>query len=271
MHGRNINFRHISLRAQFETPCGKGVGWLFKTVVKNRGTGAKAGTSEELAPDLEPWRQTDALRSAVLWKSPWCSRLGPAIRTLVSCTYPPKVRAMRCSVWGLWPTQPLGDRSSGAGGQREVLGGVNAAIIMPQLLMCACAGPSTASTTPLLDATLSREHPTDSGWKGFRGGPGKQQTRDIASGSDSDCIVVEDDAVPKRGKSILARESMLARGGRCDITGLVGAAQHNGSRCTLTQFHETSGRWEVALDGGSSLRVKPANLIDICNTIEGLV
>jgi len=168
--------------------------------------------------------------------------------------------ALRVAVYGA-----VGERCSGAVGQGEVLGDVYAVYIVPRLLLCACAGPSTASTTPLLDATLTR----DAGRKGGGGGLGKQQTWDLASGSDSDCIVVEDDAGPKKGKSILARESMLARGARCDITGLVGAAQHNGSRCTLTKFHEASGRWEVALDGGSSLRVKPANLIDICQTIEG--
>ena len=39
----------------------------------------------------------------------------------------------------------------------------------------------------------------------------------------------------------------LACGARCEITGLVTAAKHNGSRCTLSQFLEASGRWEVQL------------------------
>ena len=38
---------------------------------------------------------------------------------------------------------------------------------------------------------------------------------------------------------------MLARGARCEITGLVAAAQHNGKRCSLTEFHEARGRWQV--------------------------
>ena len=63
---------------------------------------------------------------------------------------------------------------------------------------------------------------------------------------------------------------MLARGARCEITGLVAAAQHNGTRCTLTEFHEASGRWKVQLDGGAALRVKPENLIGIVAPIQGL-
>jgi hypothetical protein len=63
---------------------------------------------------------------------------------------------------------------------------------------------------------------------------------------------------------------MLARGARCEITGLVAAAQHNGTRCTLTEFHTTSGRWEVQLDGGAALRVKSENLIGIVAPVQGL-
>jgi len=37
----------------------------------------------------------------------------------------------------------------------------------------------------------------------------------------------------------------LARGARCEITGLVAAAKHNSKRCTLTEFQEASGRWKV--------------------------
>ena len=39
--------------------------------------------------------------------------------------------------------------------------------------------------------------------------------------------------------------TMLARGARCEISGLVAAAQHNGSRCTLSEFNAASGRWQV--------------------------
>ena len=39
--------------------------------------------------------------------------------------------------------------------------------------------------------------------------------------------------------------TMLAHGARCEITGLVAAPKHNGKRCTLTVFSESSGRWEV--------------------------
>ena len=52
----------------------------------------------------------------------------------------------------------------------------------------------------------------------------------------------------------------LVRGARFEITGLVAAAQHNGIMCTLTEFHEDSGRWQVKLDGGVELAVKPQNL-----------
>ncbi|KAJ1491222.1 hypothetical protein T484DRAFT_1775472, partial [Baffinella frigidus] len=64
--------------------------------------------------------------------------------------------------------------------------------------------------------------------------------------------------------------TMLARGARCEITGLVAAAQHNGTRCTLTEFHKAIERWEVQLDGGAALRVKPANLIAIVAPIQGV-
>jgi len=64
--------------------------------------------------------------------------------------------------------------------------------------------------------------------------------------------------------------TMLARGARCEITGLVAAAQHNATRCTLTEFHKAIGRWEVQLDGGAALRVKPANLIAIVAPIQGV-
>lgn len=36
--------------------------------------------------------------------------------------------------------------------------------------------------------------------------------------------------------------AMIARGARCEINGLVPAPQHNGKRCTLTDFYEASGR-----------------------------
>ena len=41
--------------------------------------------------------------------------------------------------------------------------------------------------------------------------------------------------------------TMLARGARCEMTGLMDALYNNGvlKRCTLTEFHEASGRWEV--------------------------
>ena len=37
--------------------------------------------------------------------------------------------------------------------------------------------------------------------------------------------------------------SALVQGARCEIKGLVAAAQHNGKRCTLTQFREDVGRY----------------------------
>ena len=39
--------------------------------------------------------------------------------------------------------------------------------------------------------------------------------------------------------------TMIARGARCEIRGLVAAAQHNGTRCTLTEFHDAIGHWQV--------------------------
>ena len=68
------------------------------------------------------------------------------------------------------------------------------------------------------------------------------------------------------GRDIL---STLPRGNRREIKGLVAGAQHNGKLCTLTKFNETSERWQAELDGGATLRVKPANLIEICVPIEG--
>ena len=53
---------------------------------------------------------------------------------------------------------------------------------------------------------------------------------------------------------------MLERGARCEITGLVAAAQHNGKRCTLMEFQEESERWQVKVDGGAGMLVRPANL-----------
>ena len=52
----------------------------------------------------------------------------------------------------------------------------------------------------------------------------------------------------------------LSPGASCEITGLVAAAQHNGKRCTLTKFHEASGRWQVILESGAGLAVRPTNL-----------
>ena len=40
--------------------------------------------------------------------------------------------------------------------------------------------------------------------------------------------------------------AMLARGARCEISGLVGAPQHNGKRCSFMEFHEAKGRWQVS-------------------------
>ena len=60
---------------------------------------------------------------------------------------------------------------------------------------------------------------------------------------------------------------MLVRGARCEITGLVAAAQYNGTRCTLTEFHEAIGRWEVQLDGGTALRVKPCSLLPVSEAL----
>jgi len=34
-------------------------------------------------------------------------------------------------------------------------------------------------------------------------------------------------------------------GARCEITGLLAAPQHNGKRCSLTEFYAASGRWQV--------------------------
>ena len=52
----------------------------------------------------------------------------------------------------------------------------------------------------------------------------------------------------------------LSAGVSCEITGLVAAAQHNGKRCMLTKFHEASGRWQVMLESGTGLAVRPTNL-----------
>ena len=56
-----------------------------------------------------------------------------------------------------------------------------------------------------------------------------------------------------------ARGKWLERGARCEITGLVAAAQHNGTLCTLTQFQEASGRWQVNLQP-STLNPQPSTL-----------
>jgi hypothetical protein len=49
-------------------------------------------------------------------------------------------------------------------------------------------------------------------------------------------------------------------GASCEITGLVAAAQHNGTRCKLHKYHEDTGRWDVMLQNGVGLAVKTGNL-----------
>jgi hypothetical protein len=55
-------------------------------------------------------------------------------------------------------------------------------------------------------------------------------------------------------------ESDLHPGVVCEIAGLVAAAQHNGKSCTLTRFYEATGRWDVRLQSGQGLSVRPQNL-----------
>ena len=57
--------------------------------------------------------------------------------------------------------------------------------------------------------------------------------------------------------------TMLVRGARCEITGLVAEPQSNGTRCTVTEFSAARGRWEVQHDDGRKLGLLPANLIAI--------
>ena len=52
----------------------------------------------------------------------------------------------------------------------------------------------------------------------------------------------------------------LLPGACCEIIGLVAAAQHNGKSCMLTKFNEASGRWQVKLESGEGLAVRPQNL-----------
>ncbi|KAJ1472225.1 hypothetical protein T484DRAFT_1915103 [Baffinella frigidus] len=58
------------------------------------------------------------------------------------------------------------------------------------------------------------------------------------------------------------------QGACCEITGLVAAAQHNGKRCTLMGFHEDNGRWQVQLDGGAELSVRPTNLTQVVVVVD---
>ncbi|KAJ1495055.1 hypothetical protein T484DRAFT_1926245 [Baffinella frigidus] len=56
---------------------------------------------------------------------------------------------------------------------------------------------------------------------------------------------------------------VLCKGARCEIAGLVGAAQYNSMHGTLVQFMPDVGRWNVLLVGGKVLAVKPENLNDL--------
>lgn len=50
------------------------------------------------------------------------------------------------------------------------------------------------------------------------------------------------------------------KGDRVSVKGLKGAPQHNGKAGTILRFNEAKGRYEVELDGGKPLALRPANL-----------
>ena len=65
-------------------------------------------------------------------------------------------------------------------------------------------------------------------------------------------------AVPALDKP--AEESRLPAGTPMTVIGLRGAPEHNGKRGKVTSFDEESGRYEILLVSGESLRIRPPNV-----------
>ena len=57
------------------------------------------------------------------------------------------------------------------------------------------------------------------------------------------------------------RAPSLRVGGRVQVHGLAGSAQHNGKRGRLMRYHEAKARFAVQLElGGGRIAVRPRNL-----------
>ena len=65
-------------------------------------------------------------------------------------------------------------------------------------------------------------------------------------------------AVPALDKP--AEESRLPAGTPMTVIGLRGAPEHNGKRGKVTSFDEESGRYEILLASGETLRIRPPNV-----------